>query len=68
VGQGLSCGGDRFQSANNPQELYVTDQNVPYLAAIVIVMFLVGCVLIVVSLGDRLRERVRWFSPMGRKH
>jgi hypothetical protein len=42
----------------------VTDQNVPYLAAIVIVMFLAGCVLIVVSLGDRLRERVRWFGPV----
>jgi len=40
----------------NPQELYLTDQTAPYLAAIVIVMFLAGCVLIVVSLRDRLRE------------
>ena len=46
----------------------MTDQNVPYLAVIVIVMFLAGCVLIVVSLGDRLRERVRWFQPCGRKN
>jgi hypothetical protein len=42
----------------------VTDQTAPYLAAIVIVMFLAGCVLIVVSLRDRLRERERWFSPV----
>jgi hypothetical protein len=38
----------------------VTDQTAPYLAAIVIVivivMFLAGCVRIVVSLRDRLRE------------
>jgi len=35
----------------------LTDQTVPYLAAIVIVMFLAGCVLFVMSLRDRLRER-----------
>jgi hypothetical protein len=41
----------------------VTDQNAPYLVAILIVMFLAGCVLVVVSLRERLRERDRWFSP-----
>jgi hypothetical protein len=42
----------------------VTDQDAPYLAAIVMVMFLAGCVLLVVSLRDRLRERDRWLSPV----
>jgi hypothetical protein len=42
----------------------VTGQTAPYLAAIVIVMFLSGCVLIAVSLRDRLRERERWFRPV----
>ena len=41
----------------------MTDQNAPYLAAIVIVMFLAGCVLIVVTLRERLRERDQWFRP-----
>ena len=41
----------------------MTDQNAPYLAAIVIAMFLAGCVLLVVSLRDRLRERDRWSRP-----
>jgi hypothetical protein len=48
----------------NPQELYVTDQNAPYLAAIVLVMFWAGCVLVVVSLRHRHWERDRWFSPV----
>jgi hypothetical protein len=43
----------------------VTGQNAPYLAAIVIVMFLAGCVLIVVTPRDRLRERDRWFRTVG---
>jgi len=50
----------------------VTDQTAPYLAAIVIVMFLAGCVLIVVSLRDRLREATAgsdlWTQePIGRR-
>jgi hypothetical protein len=42
----------------------VKDQTAPYLAAIVIVMFLSGCVLIAASLCDRLGERERWFRPV----
>jgi hypothetical protein len=65
TGQGVELRGRSVsERIKNPQELYVTDQNAPYLAAIVIVMFLAGCVLIVVSLRDRLRERDRWFSPV----
>jgi hypothetical protein len=61
TGPGVELG-DRFQSA---LQTLRADQNAPYLAATVIVMFLAGWV--VVNLRDRLRKRDRWFSPCGRK-